>query len=146
MPPHPLPARPPAALLARAGVVLRFGVSGLLAAASLFATLYLLTDLLRLWYVASAGIAWIISMAVSFALQRNWTFRSRGREGARAQLVAFIALGLFNAAANAGLMYLLVDRAGLNYLAAQLLLAVLIAVWNFAIMRFAIFPHRPEAG
>lgn len=136
----------PQPLIARAGVVLRFGVSGLLAAASLFATLYVLTDLLKLWYVASAAVAWILSMAVSFALQRGWTFRSRGRDGARTQLVAFIALGLFNAAANAGLMYLLVDRAHLNYLAAQLLLAVLIAVWNFVIMRYAIFPHRPDAA
>lgn len=143
---EPTPQAPRAALLGRIGVLFRFGVSGLLAAASLFATLYVLTDLLGLWYVASAALAWVISMAVSFALQRGWTFRHRGREGARAQLVAFLALGLFNAAANAGLMYLLVDRAHLNYLAAQLLLAVVIAVWNFVIMRYAIFTPRPDAA
>lgn len=143
---EPVPRPSHTALLERVGVLARFGVSGLLAAASLFAAIYVLTDLLGLWYVASAALAWVISMAVSFALQRGWTFRQRGREGARGQIVSFIALGLFNAGANAGLMYLLVDRAHVNYLAAQFLLAVVIAAWNFLVMRYAIFAPRSGAA
>ncbi len=133
--------------LEAAGVAARFLISGGLAAGSLVASLYVLTDLLGLWYVASAALAWGISLLVSFSLQRTWTFGARGREGAAGQLAAFVGLGFANGAINAGLMFVLVDRLGAHYLAAQVGLAVLIAAWNFAIMRYLIFPRRPaKAG
>lgn len=140
----PIPPAPKAALLGEAGLVVRFVISGGLAAASLFATLYVLTDVLGLWYVASAALAWLVSMLVSFALQRAWTFRTQGRARATRQLTQFMTLGVMNAAINAGLMYALVDRLGVHYLLAQFGLAFLIAAWNFVIMRYAIF--TPRAG
>lgn len=123
-------------------MVLRFGVSGALAAGVLVGSLFLFTDLMGLWYVASASLAWIVSLAASFLLQRTWTFGAKTGEGAGAQFGGFLALGLANGAINAGLIWVLVDRLGVNYLVAQVGLAALIAAWNFLIMRHLIFPRR----
>ena len=119
--------------------MLRFGVSGGISAATLMATLYALTEWAGLWYVASATLAWIASFGVNFVLQRQWTFAQGPWRGAGPQLAAFTALFLANTAINAGLLYLLVERLGAPYLAAQLGLMGLIAAWNFVIQHWLIF-------
>jgi len=124
---------------AQLGVLFRFGVSGVVATVTTIALLWLFTEVFGVWYVASATAAWVISLLVSFTLQRTWTFRTRGRERAGGQLAAFVVLGLFNAAANAVLLYALVDWAGLPYLPAEVGLVLLIAAWNFLAMRYLIF-------
>lgn len=119
--------------------ILRFIVSGGLSAATLMAIFYVLTELAGLWYVAAAVIAWILSLLVSFTLQRTWTFRVSGREGAGGHLAAFVVLGLANTAINAGLLFALVEWAGAPELVAQAGLVLLIAAWNYVIMRRLIF-------
>lgn len=119
--------------------VLRFGVSGGLSALTLMATLYVLTEYAGLWYVLSATLAWVASFGVNFVLQRQWTFGQGAWTGAGPQLAAFVALFLANTAINAGLLYLLVDHLHAPYLAAQIGLMALIAIWNFFIMRHLIF-------
>ena len=126
------------------GQVLRFGVSGLAAAGTLVGTLYALTEFAGLWYIHSVLIASVVSFFVSFGLQRLWTFRHSDQGAALPQLAAFVALFLANSAINAGLLYLTVDYLHAPYLIAELGIAILIAIWNFGIMRYLIF--RTGAG
>ena len=84
-------------------------------------------------------IASVVSFFVSFGLQRLWTFRSTEPKAALPQLMAFVALFLTNSAINAGLLYVMVEDFHAPYLLSELLIAVLIAMWNFFIMRFLIF-------
>ena len=53
--------------------------------------------------------------------------------------MAFVALFLANSAINAGLLYVMVEDFHAPYLLSELSIAVLIAMWNFFIMRFLIF-------
>ena len=55
-------------------------------------------------------------------------------------MIAFVTLFTANSAINAALLYVLVDKVGWPYLLAQLFLMILIAAWNFVIMRVLIFP------
>lgn len=126
------------------GQVLRFGVSGLAAAGTLVGTLYALTEFAGLWYIHSVLIASVVSFFVSFGLQRLWTFRDVEQGGALPQLVAFVALFLANSAINAGLLFVMVEHLDAPYLLSELFIAILIAIWNFCIMRFLIF--RRGAG
>lgn len=123
-------------------MLIRFGVTGLLGVLTQLVTLYVLTEWAHLWYIHSAVCAWLVAFGVSFGLQRRWTFGRQGRAGAAGQLVAFVALFLANMGINAALLYALVDLLGAPYLIAQFGLLVLIAVWNFFIMRYLIFRER----
>ena len=102
-------------------------------------TLYALTEFAGLWYVHSVLIASVVSFFVSFGLQRLWTFRSTAPKTALPQLIAFVALFLANSAINAALLYVMVEDFHASYLLSELFIAVLIAMWNFFIMRFLIF-------
>ena len=121
------------------GQILRFAISGVAAALTLMGTLYLLTEFAGLWYIHSVLIASGVSFFVSFGLQRLWTFRRAGQGAALSQLMAFATLFLANSAINAGLLYVMVDHLNTPYLLAELGIATLIAIWNFAIMRWLIF-------
>lgn len=120
-------------------MLVRFGVSGAAAALTLFATLFLLTEYLRVWYVYSVVIASVLSFFVSFALQKLWTFRGQSTGATGPQLAAFVVLFLANSAINAGLLYGMVEYLHAPYLMAEAVIAVLIAIWNFIIMRYVIF-------
>jgi len=132
----------PAPIWALIGTVFRYAVSGGAAALTLIGVLYVFTELVGLWYIYSAVIASVASFVVSFLLQQRWTFQGHGQDRNLRQLVAFVVLFAANAAINAALLYELVERAGWPYLLAQLFLLVLIAAWNFFIMRFLIFPKQ----
>lgn len=126
------------------GQILRFGVSGVAAALTLMGVLYGLTEFAGLWYIHSVLVASVVSFFVSFGLQRLWTFRHAEQGAALPQLAAFVVLFLANSGINAGLLYVLVEHLDAPYLLAELGIAILIAIWNFGIMRFLIF--RTGAG
>ncbi len=132
----------PAPILALVGTVFRYGVSGGAAALTLIGLLYVFTEKVGLWYIHSVVIASVVSFFVSFFLQQRWTFQGHGQDRSWMQLIAFVALFTANSAINAALLYVLVDKVGWPYLLAQLFLMILIAAWNFVIMRFLIFPKR----
>jgi putative flippase GtrA len=127
-------------------MLFRFGVSGVAAALTLFGTLYLLTEHAGLWYVHSVLIASVVSFFVSFGLQKLWTFRAQSAGATLPQLLAFVALFLANSAINAGLLYAMVEYLHAPYMAAEVLIAILIAIWNFVIMRYVIFRPAPGVG
>ncbi|MFN9849003.1 MAG: GtrA family protein [Alphaproteobacteria bacterium] len=120
-------------------MLVRFGVSGVTAALTLFGTLFALTEYAGLWYVHSVLIASVVSFFVSFGLQKLWTFRAQSTGATGPQLLAFVALFLANSAINAGLLYAMVEFLHAPYLAAEVLIAILISIWNFIIMRYVIF-------
>lgn len=136
---HLVPQRYAATL----GQMLRFGISGVAAALTLMGTLYALTEFAAIWYVHSVLIASVVSFFVSFGLQRMWTFRDVDQGAALPQLVAFVTLFLANSAINAGLLYVMVDHLHTSYLISELFIMILIAIWNFCIMRFLIFRKGP---
>ena len=117
--------------------VFRFLFSGGTALCADLVLLYLLTSVLGIWYLASAIVAFVLSVGVNFGLQKFWTFGDRSRAGLPAQIGAYLLLVVANLALNTLIVYALVERAGLRYLVAQIASSVLIAIGNFfAYQRF----------
>jgi len=98
-------------------------------------TLYLLTQVAGIWYLYSSAAAFCISYAVSFTLQKFWTFKNRGLQTAPKQLGLHLSLQLGNLALNTVLIYILVTYAGVWYLAAQVSLDATISIENFILSR-----------
>jgi putative flippase GtrA len=117
--PPPLPARLAAFVL----------VGGLCLALNTLA-LWLLTSGLGIHYLASTVIAFAAITPLGFALNKTLTFRTR-REYARVELPRYFGAMAASFAANLLLMYLLVSVLGIWYLAASVLVAVLLVIVNF---------------
>lgn len=125
------------------GKIVRFIISGLSAAAVDLILLWALTSVWGLWYIYSAVLAFVAAVGVSFSLQKFWTFKDRG--AVPPQLALFLGVQLFSLALNTAGVYLLVERAGLWYLFAQICMIAVISVLNFFVFELVIFSSAPSS-
>lgn len=98
-----------------------------------------LSRTLALHYLVASSGAFATAVVVSFMLQKYVTFQDKGKEGLTKQFGYFVVLAVFNANANALLMYLFVEQVGLYDIFAQMTCMVTIALWSFFVYRHLIF-------
>jgi putative flippase GtrA len=104
-------------------------VGGLCLAVNIL-VLWLLTSGLGIHYLASTVIAFFSITPLGFLLNKVLTFRTR-REYARIELPRYFGAMAASFAINLLLMYLLVSVLGMWYLAASVLVAVVLVIVNF---------------
>ena len=94
------------------------------------AALWVLTSGIGLHYMLSTIIAFFAITPLGFLMNKVLTFRTR-REYAPIELPRYFTAMAASFAANIALMYLLVSVLGVWYLAASLIVAVLLVSLNF---------------
>lgn len=119
--------------------VLRYGIAGTTAALVHLAGLYFFVQYMGVWYVPANIFAFGFSFAVSFLLQKVWTFGDRSRQGIHLQAGLFLLIQLGSLFINTSGLYALVTFTGMWYLAAEFLILLIIAVLNFLIFNFFLF-------
>lgn len=124
--------------------VSKYIVSGGTAAVANLSVLYVLTEVFNVWYLISASVSFIGAFAISFFLQKFWTFKDHETEGIHKQLSWYLAVILVNLALNALFVYFLVEHTGLWYMLAQVVSGLVIAVESFFVYRFFIFKRAYE--
>ncbi len=115
--------------------IFRFIVSGTAGAAVHLGLLYSLTEYGKLWYLYSAIIAFLFAFAVSFSLQKFWTFQCDDVAKIRRQLPLHLSLAIINLGLNTLLIYVLVESFNLWYMLAQVIVSILIAFETFFALR-----------
>jgi len=94
--------------------------------------LWLCTEVIGLHYLVSAMISFTTLTPVAFWLQKLVTFRTP-RARAPVEWPRYFATMATSLAANLALMYVLVSLLGLWYLAASIVVTVLLVVGNFLV-------------
>jgi putative flippase GtrA len=124
--------------------VIRFLLGGGAGVLAYYAVLYGLTEWCGVWYIASAGVAWVVNWTLNFTIQKFWTFRNRDRATVRRQLLCYflMALGFLVTATTA--LYALVEWGGLHYLVAQVLIMTVTSTISFFVTR-RIFRPKEDA-
>jgi glycosyltransferase involved in cell wall biosynthesis/putative flippase GtrA len=117
---------------------IKFAISGGTAFSVDLLLLFLLTDILKIWYIYSASLAFMAAFFISFYLQKFWTFRDASKKVYK-QMLVFFFTGAANVMINAGGMYLIVDKLGIKYLFAQTIMTALLSICSFLIYRFVVF-------
>lgn len=120
---------------------MRYLFAGGLAFSTNLILLFIFIQYFHLWYLTASTLSFVISVIVSFTVQKFITFRDRTTDNVHHQIAKYVAIALFNVSANGGMMYALVDMAKIHYMLAQILSAGIIAVWSLAVYRYLIFKH-----
>jgi len=94
------------------------------------ALLFILTDVFRVHYVLSAGIAFCIAVSLNYVISRRFVFGGTER-GMQSGYVMFLLIAAVGLLAVMGLMYISVDRFGLNYIVSRVLIAGLVGFWTY---------------
>lgn len=119
--------------------IARFIISGGLAAGTNLVSLFIMTHYLGMWYLLSSTIAFLLSFAVSFTLQKFWTFRDDSRDRIGRQASIYFAVLIAGLIANAAFVYAFVEYIGLHYLLAAILSGAIIAFFNYIVYKRYIF-------
>lgn len=131
---------------ARTYRLIRYLSSGGTAAASNLAVLFLLVHVGHLHYLAASVIAFVMSIAVSFSMQKFWTFQDMPIHDVHTQFARYLAVLLVNLALNTILMYLFVEKIGMWYLSAQVLATTVVAVTGYIGYKHIVFRERLPAA
>lgn len=119
--------------------VLKFIVAGGTGAVVNLSILFCLTDLLHVYYLLSSVVSFIVSVGVSFVLQKYWAFRDRTENAEKTRAVTYLVMQISNLGINTLLLYISVSIFGFWYLAAQVVISLLIAVSTYQVNRMLIF-------
>lgn len=117
----------------------KYVFSGGMATAANLLTLYILTEYVHLYYLASSVIAFIASIIVSFSMQKFWTFNNQSTENLHKQFSLYFFVVILNLALNTFIVYTLVEWFNVWYLLAQFIAGTVIAVVSFFIYRNFVF-------
>ena len=124
--------------------VVKFFFAGASAAAVDLLFLFLFYGILKWNLVLSTSLAFILSFAVSFTLQKFWTFRNNCQKKIPIQFVLYITNAVIGLNINGFLMHTLVYDFGLWYLLSQVIVNIGIGVYNFFVYKFIVFRNNPN--
>jgi putative flippase GtrA len=124
------------------GQFVKFGIVGVSNTLIFFLVYTLLLKVFGVWYVAASGIGFAVGATNGFLWNRRWTFREHvGDALTPVRWFVVQTSGLF---LNLGLVYLLVDGAGLGELLGQAVTIVIVTLTTFFANRAWTFKTHPE--
>ena len=121
---------------------IKFCIVGGTAAIISFSIYYSFTKWLNLWYVYSAGWAYLLSAIFNFTTNKLWTFRNL-EKGAQVfkQIIKFVIVMTLGLTINTSIIYGLTDLAGVNWLLSWVVATGVVMFWNFGFNRLWTFRH-----
>lgn len=122
--------------------LIRYVTSGGTAALSNMAALFLLVHFGHVYYLYASVLAFLISVGVSFTMQKFWTFRDTYVHDIHTQFARYVLVIVANLILNTLLMYTLVEKAGVWYLSAQFFTVIVIAFVSYFAYRHFVFRER----
>jgi putative flippase GtrA len=122
----------------------KFGIVGISNTLLTFIVYTLLLKVFGVWYIAASAIGFVVGAINGFLLNRRWTFA--GHVGDAFTPVRWAVVQTGGLALNLGLLYVLVNDAGVDKLIAQALATVAVTVSTFIVNRAWTFRHAPLAS
>lgn len=94
----------------------------------------------------STAIAWAAAVLFAYGTNRTWVFRSRARTvpGVLREMGAFFACRLATGGLDLAVMYICVDRLGMNGMAVKAASNALVVALNYAASKRLIFSARRD--
>ena len=114
-------------------LIIRYLIAGGTGAFINLLSMYILTSILGIWYITSAIFAFMMSLLITFFIQKLWTFQDSLLElnHARRQAILYTIASTSFLVLNTLLLYTFVDFLGMWYLFAQFLSLGMVACGSF---------------
>lgn len=102
-------------------------------------TLFSLTHFLKVNYLVSAPIGFLVGTAVNYVLSRAWVFERRTLQNTSAELALFTLIGVVGLGLNELILWIFQSKLGIYYLFAKGVSGVTVLTWNFGARKVALF-------
>ncbi|MEK7583830.1 MAG: GtrA family protein [Patescibacteria group bacterium] len=109
---------------------MRFGLVGVANSLLDFTVFFLLHEVFNFGYVSANGGAWLLAASFSFFGNKYWTFRVHDIKAAT-QYMRFLIVSCIGLGISTGLLFMLIEFAGIAAISAKVICIVIVAFWNF---------------
>ena len=123
--------------------VVRYLFSGGTATLTNIFFLFIFVHVFGVHYLLSAVVAFIMAVCVSFMMQKFFTFNDYTKDKVKQQSTLYLGFQVFNLGLNTLCMYIAVDLLRIQYILAQISIAVMMAVYNFFVYKHLVFTPDP---
>lgn len=117
---------------------LKYAVVGVIVTAIDFVLLYIFVEFFYFWYILAATFSFLVALAISFFLNKFWTFKEMEKI-ALVQVMKFVALNLLSMGINLVFLYVLVEFFSFWYIFAKVVSVFVAVMVNFFGMRNWVF-------
>jgi len=111
--------------------LLKYGFVGGIAYVVDFGSLFFLTEVIKLHYLFSAAIAFILGLLTNYILSIFWVFTKRTVVNWRTEFLIFSIIGLVGLGLNEGIIWFFTDLIHFHYLISKIFSALVVFFWNF---------------
>ncbi len=118
---------------------LRYTLVGTLAFGLDFGSLFGLTHFLGIYYLVSAGIAFLAGLCFNYILSVAWVFNKRSVQTWWIEFLVFASIGVVGLAMTELFIWFFTEIIRFHYLVSKICSTVLVYLWNFFGRKFALF-------
>ena len=107
-----------------------------------FGTLYILTEYFKVYYLVSAGVAFIFGLIINYFLSVKWVFNTRIMENRWLEFLLFTLIGIIGLGLNELFMWIFTDILVIYYLLSKIITTVIVYFWNFFARKILLFKKQ----
>jgi putative flippase GtrA len=107
--------------------------------------LIFLTDNIKVHYLVSAVISFIIGLTVNYSLSKLWIFNNNMQErNVFLEIFVFLITGLIGLLFNELILWIFTEKIMISYKLSKLISAFIILLWNFLSRKYILFNNNPK--
>lgn len=119
-------------------------IFGFLAFVLNYVLYYVFESLFHMNYLIATGLSWLLTVVFAYWTNRTFVFKSKnvGASNLVKEFISFISARIATGVLEVGLMYLMVDIAGMNSYIAKLIAQTVVIVTNYFLSKLWIFKEK----
>lgn len=114
-------------------------VSSNLAFAVDFGILAFFTEILKIYYLVSAAIGFIVGTSISYTISILWIFNKRVFRYKTLEYGLFVLIGVIGLGANELLIWFFTERIHIHYLLSKIVAGAIVFFFNFFSRKYILF-------
>jgi|WetSurMetagenome_2_1015567.scaffolds.fasta_scaffold240561_2 putative flippase GtrA len=111
-----------------------------------FGSLIILTEFFKIYYLVSAGIAFLLGLSINYFLSVRWVFYSRTLGNRFMEFVLFTLVGIIGLGLNELFIWILTDVFGVFYVFSKIITTIIVYFWNFFARKLLLFNKERKHG
>ena len=104
-----------------------------------FGSLFFLTEIVKIHYLLSAAIAFILGLSTNYALSILWVFSKRAFANKRVEFFIFSVIGLVGLGLNEVIIWFFTEFVHFHYLISKIFSTAVVFLWNFVARKKILF-------
>lgn len=109
-----------------------------------FGLLWALTDWCGVHYLLSAALSFAAGLTVNYILSVRWVFNDHVLSSRIVEFAAFGLIGILGLGLNEAILWGATVMLGMHYLAAKIVSAIVVFLWNFLARKFLLFHGKNQ--